>query len=190
MSRTKVWHGSLISGLNRFNPTTHFGSRLQACCAIVAHAALDNNTGTPSIYECWLDYQENEVLKLSDWHSPKPQALLLAYCTEMGKSENYTRGYKREAEKLKLEPDSETWIQWLVKATSPQGHKLFAYVNKVETTGISYCVLDTDAVTIIKSEKLSFADLAKKVLPLNKSQHGYNGAEWSKISEFLCAQND
>lgn len=186
MKSLRAWHGSLDEEIQELRPTTHFGSKLQAYCAIAAHAALDGHDGKPSIYECSLRFCDEELLHLSDWGSPNPAALLLAYCTAIGDRQRYSLNYQRMGRDLT--PDAPNWIEWLREATKCRGHKLFSYSNKVEANGLSYCVIDSGIVTINSVEPCSYDSIARSLSALQDGGHGFTSDEWTCITKFLSAQ--
>lgn len=184
-SRT-AYHGSLLSGIGKFKPTSHFGSRIQAFCAIVAHAALDKECGVPTIYDCNLVCKESEIFHIKDWGSPKPQAVLYWYCSEIGRMENFREEYYRKAMNDGLDPYSIQWIEWLILEANLSGHKLLSYENKVEGEGLSYCVIDESIVRIVKSEEVSFSQLKRDLESAGRQSFGFDDREWSEIQKHLA----
>lgn len=189
MFSINTWHGSLVNGIKEFKPTSHFGSRIQACCAIVAHAALDKNSGVPTIYDCNLVCKESEILELNDWGDPKPQAVLFRYCEKIGRGDYFRNVYFKEGRRRNLEASSDKWIEWLICEAKSSGHKLLSYENEVEGEGLSYCVIDNSIVSISKSTEVSFSELKNALQVFDRQYFGFFNHDWNKIQKFLAEKS-
>lgn len=185
MNSKTVCHGSLVSGIEKFKPTSHFGSRIQALCAVVAHAALDKECGVPTIYNCNIICKESEIFHIRDWGSPTPQAVLYWYCRETCREVKFREEYYRKALKEDLDRYSEKWIEWLILEANVSGHKLLSYENKVEGKGLSYCIIDDTIVRIVNSEEVSFSQLKRDLESAGRQSFGYDDHEWSEIQKYL-----
>lgn len=184
MFSTQVWHGSLKTDIVDFLPLTHFGTKLQAYRAIIAHAALDNWSGTPCLYECSLSFDFQQLQAVADMGSPSYQAIYFAYCKAVNKGDTFHRNL-RIANSEGFHQDHSGWICWIRELTLALGHRLFSYNNAVEGPGLSYCVLDSTVIKIIKATQLSWKDVATFHYDPNDSTHGFNGSEVKAIDSFL-----
>lgn len=185
MTSTQVWHGTLTSGIKSFRSLSHFGTQLQAHRIIAASAALDEKDGEPVIYECTLSYDENELKHVDDIGSPNAQAIFLTYCNAIEKHKIF-RAQHRDAINNDLDPNDPKWLVWINDLAKANGHRLLSYNNNVEGKGLSYCVIDPQTISGVKSVSLTWEKFAALYKSGSNFPHGFTEQESEEIKNFLA----
>lgn len=184
-----MWHGSISADISAFEDGVHLGSWEQAVCAIAAHAALDGSGGDPELYKCKVRLCDENIETLEDWGTPNLEGALLAYCTHLGERERYSLGFQRDLANLNKDGRRTKCLGYLREVMEPNGHFLIRYSNRVEGSGSSYFILDSNRVRIVGKRRPRWRQIAKRLLG-NASLFGsgYNEDEQTRIAAFLNAR--
>ncbi|WP_462181105.1 hypothetical protein [Pseudoalteromonas gelatinilytica] len=68
------YHGSLINDIEKFNPFSHFGSKLAATEAAFRRLHLGEK-GSPTLYKTTINIPADKTIEMPDWASPRPRDL-------------------------------------------------------------------------------------------------------------------
>lgn len=71
------YHGSLINDIEKFNPFSHFGSKLGATEAVFRRLHLGEK-GFPVLYKVTINIPDHKTIEIPDWASPRPRDLAKA----------------------------------------------------------------------------------------------------------------
>lgn len=192
------YHSSFNSGIAFFNPCSHFGTESQAIICAAAKFGFDNfdefKLDDALIYKVTiLNFNDDFFPEVSDFGTSNIRGVLLGY-GKLFSDENDRMKILREsnarANKLKIDAEDEA-LNTIKKLSIQYNHAGVKYNNIVEIdqsnsgNNYSYCVFDSNIVTIDSVDKIHPDVMLKEFEKTNYKQFGLGLGAWNKALDKL-----
>ena len=158
IENTGEWfHGTLTSGIEKFKPFTHFGSRDAALECVERHIE-DGEAGEKILHKAEIFFEPESVLVLKDWGTPKSIGIAVKirsqfqFKTDVKSKELFRifEGVRLDLDKIINQEDSDDiGFKMLSEEFKKLGIKVIKYKNtgEIQCQSDALCIVDPSVIT-------------------------------------------